>query len=182
MMAMAGIVLAIARTNLANLLLARSTRRQREIATRIALGASRSRLIRQLLTESLALSLIGASVGLFVGHWGTKMLIAAISFPHAQTFLDMSWDPRMRVFLAGTILSCALVFGLIPAIRAINLPVYSAMKGLPRSRKSGRRFPCAALIVTQVSLSMVLIVSAGLLVRTLQTPAKSHLIRPLAVG
>lgn len=168
MMIMVGVVLIIACMNLANLLLARCTKRQREIATRIALGASRSRLIRQLITESIAVSFMGAAVGLVVARWGSKMLVTAISIPHYPTFLDLSWDTRLVVFTTATTLLCALLFGLAPALRATHVPLYTAMKSGPTLRKGRHRFSGSLLIVTQVSLSLALLVSAGLLTRTLQ--------------
>ncbi len=167
-MVMVGVVLIIACTNLANLLLARSTGRQREIATRLALGASRWRLVRQLLTESLALSLVGAAVGLIVAHWGSDALVSAFSSSHETGFLDLSWDLRLVTFTLTTTMLCALLFGLAPALRAMRLTLFSAMKTRASTRIGSHRLSGAALIVTQVSLSMVLLVSAGLLVRTLR--------------
>jgi len=168
MMVMVGVVLIITCTNLANLLLARATRRQREIATRLTLGASRWRLVRQLLTESVALSIFGAAFGLFVARWGSEALVSAASSSRDPLFLDLSWDLRVVAFSLTTTVACALLFGLAPALRATRLPLYSAMKIGAAPGIGSHRFSGAPLIVTQVGLSMVLLVSAGLLVRTLQ--------------
>lgn len=165
---MAGVVLLIACINLGNLLLARATRRQGEIATRLALGATRWRLIRQLLTEGITLSVAGAAVGLIVAHWGGKALVSAISFPGEQTFLDLSWDPRLVAFTVGTTLLCALLFALAPAIRATRLSLYSAMNNNWTVGRGRHRFSHAVLIVAQMTLSMALIVCAGLLIRTVR--------------
>ncbi|MGH9677483.1 MAG: FtsX-like permease family protein, partial [Candidatus Acidiferrum sp.] len=166
MTVMAGVALIIACANLGNLLLARATRRQGEIATRLALGATRGRLIRQLLTESVALAAAGAAVGLIVAHWGSEVLLSAISFPGEPTFLDLSWDTKLVAFTVGTTLLCALFFGLAPAIRATGLPLYSAMQNGLTTGNSRNRLSNAVLIVVQVALSVALLVSAGLLVRT----------------
>ncbi|MHB8486246.1 MAG: ABC transporter permease [Candidatus Acidiferrales bacterium] len=164
---MAGVVLVITCTNLGNLLLARAMRRQGEIATRLALGATRRRLVRQLLTESVALSAAGGAVGLVFAHWGSDVLVSAISSPGESTYLDLSWDPKLVMFIAGIIFSCALLFGLAPAVRATDVSLYSAMKNGSTLGTGRHRFSNAVLIVAQVTLSMALIISAGLLVRTL---------------
>lgn len=161
-MLMAGIALFITCANLGNLQLARMTKRRSEIAARMALGATRSRLIRQLLTESVVLALAGGVTGLFVAHWGSRALLLMI--PSSQ--LDLSWDARLVAFAVGITLLCPVLFGLAPAIRAANLPPYSAMNGGGASGKRRNRFSNAALLVVQISLSMVVFVGAGLLART----------------
>lgn len=171
MMFMAGIVLVIACANLANLLLARSTTRQRELATRLAHGASRWRLVRQVLTESIVLSTVGAALGIVIARWGSKPLITAISIPGSVTdaqFLFMPFDLRFLGFTAMAAILSALLFGLTPALRASHLSPYLAMKigptGLTRRRNSSQ----SLLIIAQVALSMTVLVGAGLLVRTIQ--------------
>jgi len=168
LMVLVGVVLILACTNLANLLLARSTRRQGEIATRLALGASRWRLIRQLLTESMTLSLAGTMLGIFAARWGSRLLAAAISFNSEPSFLDFSWDSRLVAFTLATTLLCALLFGLAPALGTTRVPLYSAMKNGPILGRGKSWFSGAVLIVTQVSLSIVLLVTAGLLIRNLK--------------
>jgi putative ABC transport system permease protein len=170
LLAMAAALLLIACTNLGNLLLARATRRQGEIATRLALGATRWRLMRQLLTESVALAAAGAALGLIAAHWGSEMLLSAISWPDEPTVLVLSWDWKLAAFAVGTTLACAVLFGLAPAVRATRVSLYSPMHNSSSSSASGKignRFSNGVLIVAQVSLSMALLVSAGLLVRTL---------------
>ncbi|MFZ0641006.1 MAG: ABC transporter permease [Candidatus Acidiferrales bacterium] len=171
LLTMAAALLLIACTNLGNLLLARATRRQGEIATRLALGATRWRLIRQLLTESVALAAAGAVAGLIAAHWGSEMLLSAISWPDEPTVLDLSWDWKLVAFAVGTTLLCALLFGLAPAVRATRISLYSAMHNSSSGSATGKirnRFSNRVLIVAQVTLSMALLASAGLLVRTLE--------------
>lgn len=168
LMAMAAIALIIACANLGNLLLARATKRQCEIATRLALGATRWRLVRQLLTESVALSLIGSAAGLVIEHWGTQALLWALSWPPDEMLsLDLSWDARLVVFAVGITLCCAVLFGLAPAIRATRISIYSAMNNGVTTGRRKNRFSNSLLVVLQVALSMALLVSAGLLARTL---------------
>lgn len=164
-MSVVGLIIACA--NLGNLLLARATKRQGEIATRLALGATRWRLVRQLLTESLALSLAGAAFGLLVERWGSQALLWALSWPDSQLSLDLSWDTKLVVFAVGITLTCSLLFGLAPAIHATGISIYSAMNNAVATAKRRSRLSNSLVVVVQVALSMALLVSAGLLARTL---------------
>ena len=168
LMIMAAVALVIACANLGNLLLARAAKRQGEIATRLALGASRWRLVRQLLTESVALSVIGAALGLLVARWGTQALLWALSWPDYTISLDLSWDMRLVVFAVGITLFSALLFGLTPAIGATQISLNSAMNNGVTSGKRRNRLTNSALVAVQVALSVALLISAGLLARTLQ--------------
>ena len=173
MMVMAGIVLVIACANLANLLLARSTTRQRELATRLAHGASRWRLVRQVLTESFVLSALGAAFGIVIARWGGKVLITTIctsmggAVGDAQ-FLFLPFDVRFLGFTAMAAILSALLFGLAPALQASRLNPYLAMKIGPTGLTSRRDSSRSLLIIAQVALSMTVLVGAGLLVRTIQ--------------
>lgn len=166
-MAVAALVIACA--NVGNLLLARAAKRRSEIATRLTLGASRWRLVRQLLAETIALSISGAVAGLFIAHWGRQMLLWTLSYPGEPILLDLSWDAKLVVFSLGITLSCSLLFGLAPAIGATDISLYSAMKnGLNTGKPKGRSMN-SALVVVQVALSVALFFGAGLLARTLHT-------------
>lgn len=168
LMIMAAVALVIACANLGNLLLARAAKRQSEIAARLALGATRWRLIRQLLTESVALSVIGAALGLLVARWGTQALVWALSWPDDTISLDLSWDLKLVVFAVGITLFSALLFGLTPAIGATQISLHSAMNNGMTTGKRRNRLTNSVLVAVQVALSVVLLVSAGLLARTLQ--------------
>ena len=168
LMIMAAVALIIACANLGNLLLARATKRQGEIATRLALGASRWRLVRQLLTESFALSVIGAALGLLVARWGTQALLSALSWPDFTISLDLSWDAKLVVFAVGLTLFSALLFGLTPALGATQISLNSAMNNGVTTGKGRNRLTNSALVAVQVALSVALLISAGLLARTLQ--------------
>ena len=168
LMVMAAVALIIACANLGNLLLARAAKRRAEIATRLALGASRWRLMRQLLTESVALSVIGAAVGLLIAHGGSQALLWALSYPGDPLRLDLSWDAKLAAFAVSITLACALLFGLAPAIGATDISLYSAMRNSVTTGKPRSRFMNSLLVVLQVVLSVAALVSAGLLARTLQ--------------
>lgn len=168
LMAMAAVALIIACANLGNLLLARAAKRRSEIATRLAMGASRWRLVRQLLTESAVLSLAGGVAGLLVARWGSQVLLWALSYPDDPILLDLSWDGKLVAFALSLTLACALLFGLAPALGATQFSLSSAMNngvtmGRPRSKVMN-----SGLVVVQVALSVGVLVSAGLLARTLQ--------------
>jgi putative ABC transport system permease protein len=168
---MAGVGLLIACANLGNLLLARATKRQGEIATRVALGATRRRLVRQLMTESIALSAGGLALGLLIKRWGAEALLSVISYEGSPivlpTVLDLSWDGKLILFTVGLTLVTALLFGLAPAIQATHLSLYSTMQNGATTGGNRNRRSNAVLIVVQVGLSIALLYSAGLLVRTL---------------
>jgi predicted permease len=168
LMVVVGLVLLIAATNVASLLLARSVGRRREISIRIALGASRWRIVRQLLTESVLLALLGGAFAVLITHWLTDLLLAfkPTEIPFS---LDLSQD--IRVFIFAFVLSFVVgtVFALVPALQATKVDVASDLKeenlfqGYRRSRL--RSFA----IVVQVALSLVLLITAGLFVRSLST-------------
>jgi macrolide transport system ATP-binding/permease protein len=168
LMAAVGLVLLLACTNLANLLLARASRRQREIAIRLSVGASRFRLIRQLLTESLLLSVAGGIVG-FILALGINQLLIAFQPPTDITLaLDLHADYRVLGLTALLSVLTGALFGLVPALQATNPELASALKervsGESRYQSRWRN----ALVVAQGALSFVLLIAAGLVVRSLQ--------------
>ena len=168
LLGISGLVLLIACANLANLMVARSGARQREIAVRLALGASRGRLIRQLLAESLVLALLGAACGAALAQALTRVLVSSLTTGNAALFIDLHPDGRVLGFMVGlTSLTC-LLFGLMPALQATRAEPLEALKAGGRGIAGSRaRFGIRrALVVSQVSLSLVLLVGALLFVRT----------------
>jgi predicted permease len=165
-----GFVLLIACTNVANLLLARAVARQREVAIRGALGASRGRLTRQLLIESLALAVAGGVAGLFLSTWVAKGLVQFLPFDPANMSLSTTPDLRILLFTAGIVLITAVLFGLIPALQGSRVSPGATLKeeagavagghGHVRLRKT--------LIGLQVALSCLLLIGAGLFARTIR--------------
>jgi predicted permease len=168
LMAIVGLVLLIACSNVANLLLARATSRRQEIAVRLALGASRRRLVQQLMTESVLLGLIGGAFGLVVAFW-TRNLIWSTRPPFfALNFVDPQLDARVLVFALAVSLATGVVFGLVPALASSRTDVVKAIKD--QSRAAGRprrRFGLAnLLIVGQVALSLVTLITAALFLQS----------------
>ena len=164
-----GLVLLIACANVANLLLARASVRRREIAVRLALGARRSRIIRQLLTESLLLALLGGLAGLLITQWTSGLLPNLIPDEEVGG-LDLSTDWRVLVFTLGISVFTALLFGLTPALHATRVNLIPSLKDDKTSGQRRRRINLRdSLVISQLALSLVLLISAALLVRSLQT-------------
>ena len=168
LMAVVALVLLIACANVANLLLARSTARHKEIAVRLALGAGRARILRQLLTESLLLSIVAAMLGVIFARWGAALIIHMISAGGSTVFLDLSPDLRVLAFTIGVAVSTGLLFGIAPAWRSTRVSPQAAMKENSRTAtQSPAGFSAGnALVMAQVALSLVLVAGAGLLVGT----------------
>ena len=169
LMGMVGLVLLIACANVANLLMARGAARQREIAIRMAVGAGRLRLVRQFLVESLTLSVIGGGVGLLVASWTIGALIGAIPESTGAVGLSASLDMRLLVFTIVLSVVTGLLFGLLPAIKATRLNLEATLREQGSSVSSGLgqvRFR-KGLVLSQVVLTTVLLVGAGLFARSL---------------
>ena len=165
MMVVVGLVLLIACANIANLLLARATARAHEWSVRLAIGASRGRLARQQLIESLLLATMGAAAGVLVAQWGSQFLVSQLDTD--AVYLELPLDWRVLTFTAATAVIAALVFGVAPALRAAGGAPIDAMKHRGRSNAaSGRLTVANSLVVTQVVLSVVLVVCAGLFLRS----------------
>jgi predicted permease len=166
-MSVVGLVLLIACTNLANLLLARASARRKEVAVRLALGASRLRVVRQLLTESLLLSLAGGAAGLLLAFWILALVVAYRPPMELPLWIETSVDWRVLAFTLLASLATCLLFGLAPALQATRTELVPALKDAGAQVGRSRSRLRAALVVAQVTLSLVLLVAAGLTARAL---------------
>ena len=169
LLAIAGLVLLIACANLANLLLARASTREREIAVRQAVGASRARIIRQLLVETLLLTVAGTALAVLLAQALSRLLVSLIGTGANAVFLDLTPDWRVLGFTAGVAAITCLLFGLTPAFRATRVNIGAVMKATGRgvTAGGGRLSLRRALVVIQVALSLVLVASALLFTRSL---------------
>ncbi len=167
LMGIVGLVLLIACVNVANLLLARASSRNREIALRLAIGANQRRLLQQLLTESLLLGLLGGITGSLLAIWGVRLLVELLG---SDKSLPVAPDWRVLVFTITISLLTGIVFGLVPALQTLKVRVTPALKNATRTTaEPGSRFTWGkGLIVGQVALSLLVLFAAGLLVRSLQ--------------
>jgi predicted permease len=177
LMGFTALVLLIACVNIANLLLARAGARHREIAIRLAVGAGRGRLIRQLLTESVVLSLAGAAGGVLLAQWAGPAIVRMISWQGQTPILDVSPDIRVLAFTAGAAMLTAILFGLAPAMTATRLAPSESLKQTARSltERRGRWSLGRVLVVAQIALSLLLVVAAGLFAGTLRNLSHQHL-------
>jgi predicted permease len=167
LLGMTGLVLLIACANLANLLLARGTQREREVAVRLALGASRLVLVRQLLTESAVLAVCGAALGAALAQGMSRVLIWALSTQSGAPILSLAMNWRVLGFTALIAAATCLVFGVAPAVRATRVSPTAAMRGgRGLTAERGRLFAHRLMVVTQIAISLVLLVAALLFVRS----------------
>jgi predicted permease len=173
LMALVGLVLLIACANVANLLLARGASRQKEFAMRLAIGAGRARLIRQLLTESLLLATLGSFTGVLLSYWADKLLLQMVSGGSSSTALPLDLHPDVSVlaFTLGVTALTAVLFGLVPSILLTRVNLAPVLKSTSQSAinpSSPQRWPAGKiLVIAQVAISMVLLVAAGIFVRSL---------------
>ncbi|MFY9556005.1 MAG: ABC transporter permease [Blastocatellia bacterium] len=168
LMAVVGLVLLLACTNLANLLLARATERRKEIAIRLAIGANRSRLIRQLLTESVLLAAWGGALGLGLAYWLVDAMMAFKPPLDIPLSTELHIDYRVLLFTAAVSVVTGVVFGLLPALQATNPDLVPALKDETSIGGYRRSWLRNGLVVFQVSLSLLLLICAGLVLRGLQ--------------
>ncbi len=169
LLSIAALVLLIACANLSNLLLARAGAREREIAVRLSIGASRGRLIRQLLAESLLLAVIGTIAGAALAQGLTRYMVALLTTSHSPLFVDLGTDWRLFGFIALLAVSTCLLFGLVPALRGTQMGTSAALKNSSRSATAGRERNGLrrGLVVAQIALSLVLLCAALLFTRSL---------------
>jgi predicted permease len=179
LMALVALVLLIACANVANLLLARGTARQKEFAMRLAVGAGRNRLIRQLLTESLLLAFLGAAAGILLSYWADGVLLRMVSGAASPVQLDLHPDLRVLAFTLGITVVTAILFGLIPSLLLTRLDLSPVLKSSSQTSKGdsrpGRLPAGKILVVAQVAVSLILLVSAALFVHSLSKLSEVNL-------
>ena len=162
------VVLLIACINVANLLLARATARTKEVGVRLSIGASRQRLIRQFLTESMMLSLLGGAAGLLFAWGASRALVLLLSERREDFVLSPSLDWRVLSFTVGVTLATGILFGLAPALRGTRVNLNDSLRDSGRTTASGSKLNLAkGLVIVQVALSLLLVAGAGLFLRTL---------------
>ena len=166
LLAAVGFVLLIACVNVANLMLARSSVRTREFAIRTAMGASRARLLRQLLTESLLLAFTGGAIGLLLAGWGTKVAIAQlpVNLPRAA---EIGLDTRVLLFTLVITLACGIFFGLGPALKSARPNLHDTLKEGGRGGSGSRHRAQGVFVVVEMAMALVLLIAAGLMIRSL---------------
>ena len=172
LLAMVGVLVAITCGNVASLLVARASAREREIAVRTALGAGRWRIVRQLLIETLILSALGGALGLIVAAWGRDLLLSLFTGGAANIDLDTGFDWRVLLFAVATTMLCGLAAGILPALRSTRVSPTDAIKAQARQvgHAGGRRGALVgkSLVTAQMAFCLLLLVVAGLFIRSMQ--------------
>jgi macrolide transport system ATP-binding/permease protein len=167
LMTMVGLILAIACANIANLQLARATARRREMAVRLSMGAGRGRVIRQLLTESVLLALLGGAAGVGFGVWGSRLLTILLASGRENFTLGANLNWHVLAVAAALSLLTGVLFGLAPAIQSTRIGLIPALKESRTGEARARSFLGVSLVVSQIAMSLLMLVAAGLFVRTL---------------
>ena len=177
MMAVVGVVLLIACVNLANLLLAQSATREKEMSIRSAIGAGRGRIVRQLLTESVLLAVLGGTAGMVVAYWGRSALWSYRPPFLGNASIDLSFEPRVLLFTAGMSVFTGILFGLVPAIRVSRANLNDTLKAGGRTGASsiGSNRIRSALVMSEIGLATVALIGAGLFVRSMQAAQRMDL-------
>ena len=177
MMGVVGLVLLIACVNLANLLLAQAARREKEMSLRAALGASRMRMLRQLVTESMLLALAGGTAGLIIAYWGRTALWSFRPPFVEQSGIDLTLDSRVLLFTLGISVLTGLLFGMAPAIKASRTDLVETLKVGGRGNTVGwRSNPLrSVLVVSEIALAMIALIGAGLFVRSMENAQRTNL-------
>ena len=176
LMAVVGLVLLVACANIANLLLARCVSRQKEIAVRLALGAGRGRLIRQVLTESILLGIVGGALGTLFSMWGVRLLLRFLPSNRLPFALDAGIGLRVLGFAIAISVFTALIFGIAPALQTLKMDPARSIKDEIALVVGSRRFELRkGLVIFQVALSLVLLIVAGLFIRGLRNATSIHL-------
>ena len=168
LMAVVALVLLIACANIAGLLMARAAARRHEIAVRVSLGATRARLVRQLLVESVVLGLLGAGLGIWIAHWAGRLLVSQLSTARGRVFLDLSPDLHVLAFAAAAGVITGILFGILPALRSTRRLAGDALHRSSRASGAAEAKPGAGrlLVAVQVALSLVVLIGAALFIRS----------------